>query len=297
MANDNKKILVTGCSGLIGRIIFKVLQLRYKNVIGIDNNSRFDFYPSGNFIKTTVKDFVKNNKNDFDYIYHMAAVNGTVNFYQRPNHVIENNIETDLEIFKFANQNKKTKLIYASTSELVADSDIFPTPEETDVTIKNIHNPRWSYRIPKILGENYLVNSDINYVIVRFFNVYSENSGSGHFLKDQIDKIKSDIFEIIGADETRSFCYVDDAVDALLAVSETANREIVNIGSTEEIKIIDACNILAHCLGKTPTWKILEGNPGSVKRRNPSIEKLKKYYPSFDPKSFESVIKTIVNQL
>jgi nucleoside-diphosphate-sugar epimerase len=297
MANNSKKILITGCSGLIGRQLIKTLQQGNNLVVGIDDNRRFEYIPDGIFIRSSVEDFVKTNRNTFDYIYHMAAINGTTNFYQRPNQVLESNITTDLQIFKFAETNPNTKLIYASTSELVSDTETIPTPEETDVFIKDIHNPRWSYRIPKILGENYLTNSNINYVIVRFFNVYSEYSGSGHFLKDQVDKIKSNVFEIIGADETRSFCYVNDAVDALIAVAETANNDIVNIGSEEELTVKDACDILAHHLGKNPNWKYLEGKPGSVKRRQPSLEKLKTYYPEFNPKRFSSVIERIKDKL
>lgn len=297
MASDSKKILVTGCSGLIGRELFKKLQEKYVYVVGVDNNTRFNYTPTGAFVKSSLEDFFKSSKNNFDYIYHMAAINGTSSFYKNPNLVIENNVKTDLEVFKFTSTNPKTKLIYASTSELVADTINIPTPEETDVTIKDIHNPRWSYRIPKILGENYLVNSNINYVIARFYNVYSEYTGEGHFLKDQIDKIKSDVFEIIGSDETRSFCYVTDAVNALITVGENASRDVINIGSDEELSIKDACDILAKHLGKSPEWKLAKNRLGSVKRRQPCIAKLKKYCPEFNPESFDSVIGKIKDRL
>jgi UDP-glucose 4-epimerase len=297
MADNSKKILVTGCSGLIGRELFKQLQEKYTNVIGIDNNSRFNYKPNGTFFKTSIEEFIATTTNTYDYIYHMAAINGTKHFYEKPNRVLRNNVSADLDIFKFAEQNPNTKLIYASTSEVVSDTSRIPTPEETDLVIKDIHNARWSYRIPKILGENYLTNSSINYVIVRFFNVFSEHTGSGHFLKDQVDKIKSNIFEIIGADETRAFCYVSDAVDALIQVSEQANKDIVNIGSNEEITMQDACNILAKHLGKTPIWTYKPGLAGSTKRRNPSTEKLKQYYPKFNPLTFDLAIEKIKTKL
>jgi UDP-glucose 4-epimerase len=297
MAYNSKKILVTGAAGLIGRQLFSQLQQQYSNVIGVDNSSRFDYTPKGNFVKAELDQYLASTVNDYDYIYHMAAINGTEHFYKTPSKVLENNTLCDLNVFNFAKSNSKTKLIYASTSEVVAGTDVIPTPEETDVLITDIHNPRWSYRIPKILGENFLVNSDINYVIVRFFNVFSEHCGSGHFLRDQINKIRNNVFEIVGANETRSFCYVEEAVTALIDVAEKANKDIVNIGSQEEITVKDACDVLAAALGVSPQWSYLDGLQGSVSRRCPDISKLKSYSPTFSPMTFEQTINKIKDKL
>jgi UDP-glucose 4-epimerase len=297
MAHNSKKILVTGASGLIGRQVFSQLQQQYSHVIGVDNNSRFDHTPKGNFVKAELAQYLASTVNDYDYIYHMAAINGTEHFYKTPSKVLENNTLCDLNVFNFAKSNSNTKLIYASTSEIVAGTDVIPTPEETDVLITDIHNPRWSYRIPKILGENFLVNSNINYVIVRFFNVFSEHCGSGHFLRDQINKIRNNVFEIVGPNETRSFCYVEDAVAALIDVAEKANKDIVNIGSQEEITVKDACDVLAAALGVSPQWTYLDGLQGSVSRRCPDISKLKSYSPTFAPMTFEQTINKIKDKL
>lgn len=290
MADNRKRILVTGAAGLIGRELYNHLKLDPNNdVIGIDDYSRFPDYKS-DVIKSSVYEFVFTKKyNDFDYIYHMAATNGTASFYNDPNYTLNNNAFSDLDIIRFAEQRKSCKLIYASSSEVVAGTNIIPTPETVDIKIDNIHNPRWSYRIPKIMAENYLMNSSINHVIIRFFNLFSEHSGKGHFVHDIIKKIKNDDFDLIGGTETRSFCYVSDAVPAIQIVGEHIKNQVVNIGSDEEIDILTAATVIANRYGKNPTWKLLPGKEGSVKRRCPDLTKLKSIIPDYNPRSFKEV--------
>lgn len=291
------KILVTGAAGLIGREVFKKLSLD-NDVVGVDNNFRYrDQKPAEQgIIEKDLSEFIAGLKNDFNYIFHLAAVNGTSNFYETPNYVLKNNILTDISIFDFAKSNQECKLIYASSSEVISDTDVHPTPEITDVAINDIHNPRWSYRLGKIVSENYLLNSDIEFLIIRFFNVYGRNSGKGHFIRDIIDKINIDDFSLIGADETRSFCYIDDAVNALLQIYRDQKNEVLNIGNDQEITILEAANIILEVLGKKGIeWKIVESRRGSVKRRCPDISKLKKLYETYHPRSFSEGVENILS--
>ncbi len=288
-----KKVLVTGAAGLIGREVCKQLSLKFE-VISVDNNFRYpDFVPMGTFFKSDLVDFLQSTENDFDYIFHMSAINGTKHFYEIPNQVTKNNIRSDLAVFDFVEKNKNSKLIYASSSEVVADSDQIPTGELIDITVKDIHNPRWSYRFGKIVSENYLMNSHIDFLIIRFFNIFGKDSGSGHFVKDIIDKISNNDFTLYGGDETRSFCRVEDAVDALLHVFDKASKDVINIGSSEELTVLEAASIISQHKNLEVTWKSLPGKQGSVKRRNPSLDKLLDYYPSYSPKKFKDAINDL----
>jgi nucleoside-diphosphate-sugar epimerase len=300
MEDNSKKILVTGASGLIGRELCRQLSFKGHTVIGVDNNRRFgDIVPENcQFVCQDLSEFYKEHNNNFDLIFHLAAVNGTSYFYSDPNGTLENNVRTDLDTFQYVLTNLNCKLIYSSSSEVVAGTTVFPTDETVDITIENIHNPRWSYRLPKILSENYLTNSNINYLIVRFFNVFGSNSGSGHFVKDIVEKIKNQEHTLIGADETRSFCYVEDAVDALIHLSQTTEKQVVNIGNDREVNILEAANIIAlEVFDKTIDWKVINGRQGSVSRRSPSINKLKELYPTYSPRSFRESIMKIKDSL
>jgi len=294
MASNRKKILITGACGLIGRELCDQLSPHH-DIVAVDNNQRFkDYVPTDcTYIRSELSEYLTQVSNNFDIIYHMAATNGTKYFYSQPNDVLRNNVTLDLDMFKFAESNSNCKLIYASSSEVMAGANIFPTPELTDIAVDNIHNPRWSYMLPKVLAENYLFNSNIDFLVVRFFNVFSEHTGAGHFVKDIVEKIRNKNFELIGADETRSFCYVSDAVDAVIKISD-ASRQVVNVGSDEELTILDAANMIANSMGEHDiTWTIKPGLTGSAKNRRPDITQLKRLLPAFSPKSFKVALANI----
>lgn len=297
------KILVTGASGLLGTEFCRQLKEASHEVWAVDNHSRSTTIPPcDHWIKM---DLLNNNSftgyvdlpKDFDYIYHYGAINGTTNFYKMPNKVLTNNFISDINIFEFASKCTNLKrLVYASSSEIVSDDPTSPLAENTDVLIKDIHNARWSYRLAKITSENYLANSELPYVMIRYFNVYGENSKQGHFLGDQINKIKNGIFSVIGGQETRSFCHVSDAIRASIYVAENTNREVVNVGNDREISIGDAVKVIATVMGHPDAqFEQLPSMPGSVANRRPDITKLRSIMPDYNPMSFEEGIRQILS--
>jgi UDP-glucose 4-epimerase len=298
------KILVTGASGLLGTEICRQLKSEdgYE-VWAVDNHSRSTTVPPcDKFLEldlTNGANFEQLPK-DFDYIYHYAAINGTKNFYERPNQVMWTNMCTDFNMFEFAILCKDTlkKFVYASSSEVVSDDAQSPVKENLDITIRGIHNARWSYRLPKVCSENFLTNSEIPYVIFRYFNVYGTDSKAGHFLADQIAKIKNGVFEVVGPEETRSFCHVEDAVRASIHCSRAVERTLINIGNDREITIMEAAQTIATAMGyPNPTWITTPGKAGSTPNRRPDIGKLKGVLRDYRPKTFEDGVKEIIDTM
>jgi len=293
---ERKRILVTGAAGLIGKATYEKLTTLGYSVTGVDNLSRPGSLSQKEIINCNLLDFYKKYKNNFDTIFHLAAINGTDYFYSQPNQVIENNFELDLATFRFAKLNG-SKVVYASSSEVISGTANVPTIEETDVAIENIHNPRWSYRLSKIISENYILNSNLDYVIARFFNIFGGDSRQGHFVHDIVKKIDKEDFTLTGYNETRSFCYIDDAVNALLSIAFQQSKSVINIGNDEEITILDAANTIAEILyDKKIDWILKEGRPGSTARRCPNIDNLKKVFPNYKPLPFYKAIERIKNE-
>lgn len=298
------KILVTGASGLLGTEICRQLkQEEDLEVWAVDNHSRSTTIPvCDRFLELDLTNGASFEQlpADFDCIYHYAAINGTKNFYERPNQVMWTNMVTDFNMFEFATlcgTNLK-KFVYASSSEIVSDDPQSPVKENTNVTIKDIHNARWSYRLPKICSENFLVNSKIPYVIFRYFNVYGKDSKAGHFLADQIAKIKSGVFEVVGPEETRSFCHVEDAVRATIHMSRAVKRDVLNIGNDREITIMEAAQTIARAMGyNDPVWITTTGKAGSTSNRRPDISKLKGVMKDYRPRSFEQGVQEIIDTM
>jgi len=298
------KILVTGASGLLGTEICRQLKAEDGNEVwAVDNHSRSTTVPlCDTFLEldlTNGANFEQLPK-DFDYIYHYAAINGTKNFYERPNQVMWTNMVTDFNMFEFATLCGESlqKFVYASSSEIVSDDPETPVKENVDITIRNIHNARWSYRLPKICAENFLTNSSIPYVMCRYFNVYGDNSKAGHFLADQITKIKAGVFEVVGPLETRSFCHVEDAVRATIHVSRSVKNELINIGNDREITIMQAAQTIARAMGHTePVWITSPGKTGSTANRRPDIAKLKSILKDYKPRTFEQGVQEIIDKL
>lgn len=305
-----KKILVTGASGLIGTELCKQLYAAGNIVYAVDNFSRSNIIPDcSTFVEIDLsrKDALWELDTDFDEIYHYSAINGTTNFYEFPNKVLSNNFISDVNVFEFAATCKDLrKLVYASSSEVMADSDdttlvrgVAKDGLHSDIFINDIHNPRWSYRLAKIASENYLANSKLPWLIVRYFNVYGSNSKPGHFIGDQIQKMKRGEFSVIGGDETRSFCHVSDAVDATIFLANALeSNELINVGNDREIYINYAVDVIAKEMGYADkTFKHIDGRAGSVKSRRPDLAKLYNYIPNYNPIRFEDAIRDIVKEL
>lgn len=293
-------ILVTGAAGLIGTELCKQLVHKGHKVIAIDNMSRsgeipkcHQFYHED--LCNSLK-FLESVQDSVEVIYHLAAINGTSNFYERPNEVLSNNIKSDLNIFKFAEDCKNLKKIfYASSSEVM--SHVGFCQESNSLIIDDVSNPRYSYKISKIASENYLHNSDLPWVIIRYFNVYGPETKSGHFVYDQIQNHKNQIFKVIGPDETRCYTYIEDAIDATIEFSNICSiGEVVNIGSSEELSSLEATKIISESMGYSLLeYQLLPGLKGSPQKRKPDLTKLLKYYPKYSPIKFREGIRKVLN--
>ena len=229
-------------------------------------------------------------EDDYDYVYHLAAINGTKNFYSRPHDVLRVNLLTTINILDWFVRSNCGKILFSSSSETYAGTHTLnkleiPTSESTPLCIDDIQNPRWSYGGSKIAGEllflNYGKAFQKRVSVVRYHNIYGPRMGYDHVMPEFCKKIKNGKheFSMMGGSETRAFCFIDDAVRAteLVMVSEKSDLEIVHIGNqSEEITIDDLAKTMIKLQGKEFNIIKTPAPAGSVSRRCPNVEKLKK---------------------
>ena len=209
---------------------------------------------------------------DCDVVVHMAATNGTKLFYEIPTEVAFNNtLPTFNLIDRYKNTN--TKFVFTSTCEIfngAIDKELYPVPTDEGVPVmfEDITNPRWSYSIPKALGENLVANSGLPWIVIRYFNVYGPGQVD-HFISEFVERVSKGEYYIKG-DDTRSFCYIDDAVEMTHRLVKHHSGHIVNVGRQEEVQISTVAKIIMDIMGVDPSrLEIMPGPKGSAKRRCP----------------------------
>ncbi|MDR2672032.1 MAG: NAD(P)-dependent oxidoreductase [Coriobacteriales bacterium] len=299
-----KKILVTGGAGFIGYHLTDHLQKTDAHITIIDNLSRskVDEAFSSLCKKTNVTfinadmtgpNFTSNLADYYDEIYHLAAVNGTKNFYSMPQIVLKVNILSLIYLLEWISADNCGKFVFTSSSEAYAGTisrfgiqyNFIPTKEDIPLTIDDVFNARFSYGGSKLAGElltvNYCRAKKVPFSIVRYHNIYGPRMGFDHVIPEFCERIYRQVtpFPIYGGGDTRAFCYVSDGVHATQLVMESAacNEQVVHIGNdTEEITIRDMAKVLFDVCGYTSPIMLEEAPKGSVKRRCPDISKLKR---------------------
>lgn len=284
-------MLLTGSHGFIGSHYYKFLQQQQRHVVPYDKKIRGEDLADSNTTK---------HMPDTDVIVHLAATNGTRLFYQHPTDVLINNTLPTINLIE-RYRDTETKFVFASTCEIfnsTIDNGYYhvPTDEAVPVMYNDITNPRWSYSIPKALGENLVANSGLEYLIIRYFNVYGPGQVD-HFVNEFIERCKQGMYYINGND-TRSFCYVDDAVKMTDMLVNTVSNKTVNVGNDNEIKISVVAKMIMGYMGINPDkLEILSGPIGSATRRCPDTTLVQTLTGFTDYTPLEEGLKKTVESL
>lgn len=279
---------VTGGTGFIGSALSRRLVEEGYDVKVFDNNSR----DSGHEIPDAV-DFTEGSVLDrpsfdrwlkgADVLVHLAAVNGTKNFYDHPMDVLDVNVGGTRNAVKLAGWHDLDRLVFTSSSEVYGFPDTFPTPESHPLQIMDVTNDRYSYAGSKIIGEQYVRQGqrqhDYDYTILRPHNFYGPAMGHDHVIPEFVEQLVTDQdFTIYGdGEQTRSFCFISDAIDCFLAALErdVSRNQTYNVGTEQEITINELADALCAVHGDRPEiehvdHKELDGSPD---RRQPNIQK------------------------
>jgi UDP-glucose 4-epimerase len=296
-----KKILITGSSGTIGtRLGEKLLNLGYE-IIGVDwKKNKWH----KNLEKRTIHLDLRNKNlvlkklpKKVDLIIHLAANARVYELVKNPDLAIDNMITT-YNILEYARINKIKNIIFASSREVYGNTKKAEHKEE-DVKIENCESP---YSASKISGEA-LIHSyhkcfGINYVIIRFSNVYGMYDESDRVIPLFIRKaIKNENLVVFGKDKILDFTYIDDAVEGVIKVIKGFNKvknNIFNIATGKGTKILFVAQLIKKFLNSKSRIIIKQNRPGEVVKYRADISKAKKLL-NYEPRTdiIEGIKKTI----
>lgn len=301
---ENKTILITGAAGFVPSYLVHTLayvntQLFKKEcrIICLDNfitgtPQRLKPWEGRGDIKFLEGDVGKrvNVKEHTDFIVHGASIASPSWYRKFPLETIDTNVSGTRRLLDLAKDNKVKGFLYFSSSEIYGDpfEQFIPTSEDYWGNVSSI-GPRACYDESKRLAETlcmvYYRNFGVPVKIIRPFNFYGPGLrlDDGRVVPDFIsDALKGKPITLLSDGKTtRSFCYISDAVVAiLLLLINKVVGEAFNVGNPEEISILKLAKMVDNIAGgagvrfaQSQDKAYLIDNP---QRRVPNISKIQK---------------------
>jgi UDP-glucose 4-epimerase len=248
--------LITGGAGFIGSHLAERLLERGDQVLLMDNLStgsmenirhlkkydRMHYFLEPLENRQLLAELV----DEADVIFHLAAAVGVKLIVESPVRTIETNVNGTQMVLEAAC--RKRKLVFAaSTSEVYGKNTNVPFTEDADLVLGPTTKGRWSYAASKALDEflalSYWKEKRLPVVIARLFNTVGPRQTGRYgmvlpnFARQALDGVPITVYGT--GRQSRCFCDVRDAVEALLrlAATDTAVGEVVNVGNNEEVTI------------------------------------------------------------
>jgi UDP-glucose 4-epimerase len=293
------KILVTGGAGFIGsNLCIKLLgeghQIRVLDDLSNGSTAYLDLNQI-DFIEGSILDVSLLGKvvRDVDAVVHLAALGSVPRSIQDPRSSIEVNFTGTLNVLE-ALKNRKTPMIFSSSSSLYGESKVLPRVETTAA------EPRSPYAVSKLAAESlvsaYYHSYGIPTLSFRFFNVYGPRQSFGHPYAAAIpiffeSLLKEEPIKIFGdGEQVRDFTYVDFVTDA---ISEAIEKRIyistaVNLGSASKISMNALVGLMCKITAKTPKIEHLAERNGDVRNSYANTEKLLDLFPLLSSTDIEA---------
>lgn len=311
-----KHILLTGGAGFIGSHLAGRLLNDGKSVVVIDDFSTGSMEnlravkknPRLKIVRSKIsecKDLPDLAKNA-EFVFHLAATVGVELVVKSALHVLESSFH-ETQILLRAAAKHSTPLLLTSTSEVYGKSAKAEFGEDDDLLIGPPGQSRWSYACSKLTDEflalAYAREKNLPVTIARLFNTVGprQTGRYGMVLPRFISAAKkNEPLKVFGdGRQTRCFCLVNDAVEALVRLQdcEKARGEIFNIGGTEEVSMLELANLVVKTLGSKSKIELIPYDkayaPGfdDMRRRKPLVEKLERFVKFRPRTTLREIIK------
>jgi len=295
------RILVTGGAGFIGSHLCEKLLTRghevwalddlstgrVENLRSFDRNSNFRFINANVTDATTVRGLVA----QCDRVFHLAAAVGVRYVLENPLRSLITNIRGTEVVLEAASEHGR-KVILFSSSEVYGKGVSVPFREDDDRLIGPTQKLRWSYAcgkaVDECLAQSYWQQMSLPVVIVRCFNTCGprQTGAYGMVIPNMIVRaLRGEPILVYGdGSQSRCFSAVDDVVRGVMLLADTkaAEGEIFNIGTDEEVSVLElAMRIRALCGSSSPIElvsyeKIYGSSFEDMQRRLPDLSKIRR---------------------
>ena len=315
---EEQHTLITGGAGFIGSHLTERLLKAGEKVVVIDDLSTGSLE---NLPKTKDKTrlrFIKSEVTSCEeldqiiakskYVYHLAAAVGVDFVMQSPIRTIETNLKSTEAILEAAAYNN-TPILLPSSSEVYGKSSREAFAETDDLLIGPPTLGRWSYACSKLMDEflalAFYNERQLPVTVVRLFNTVGprQTGRYGMVLPRFIEAAKAnEPIRVFGdGQQSRCFCHVQDTIESLIRLANCPNASgnIFNIGSTEEVSILELANRIIKITCSKSEIKLVpydlayDSGFEDMQRRKPMINKLEKF-TDFCPKtSLDDIIRSV----
>jgi len=280
-----KKILVTGGAGFLGSHLCEMLLAEGNQVTCLDNffsghkRNIAHLIPQPNF-ELLVQDVTSPIQLSVDEIYNLACPASPRLYQSFPIETFKTSILGSLNLLELA-KNTGAKIFQASTSEVYGDPQIHPQPESYFGNVNPI-GPRACYdegkRGAETLFFDYHRQHQVEIKVMRIFNTYGPRMSAtdGRVVSNLIlQALQGQALTLFGdGSQTRSFCYVDDTVQAMLLIMETSKEVTgpINVGNPVECTILQLANLILELTGSKSTLSFLPAGADDPLKRQPAIK-------------------------
>jgi UDP-glucose 4-epimerase len=248
---------------------------------------------------------------DADVVYHLAAAVGVQLIVESPVRTIETNVHCTEIVLAQASKKKKPVFV-ASTSEVYGKSRDLPYREDGDLMLGPTVRGRWSYACSKALDEFLAIahwkERKLPTVVGRLFNTVGprQTGRYGMVIPNFVRQAVADEPLTVFGDGTQSrcFCHVSDVVRALadLMRRDDAYGEVFNIGSDEEISILDLAREVQRMteskseIAIVPYEEAYEPGFEDMQRRIPDTSKIRSLLGWHPTKSLAEILSDVIDE-
>ena len=275
------RYVVTGAAGFIGSQLAEALVTAGHEVVGIDCFT--DYYDPAlkeeNAAGLVVQrlDLAEDtlDVSGFDGVFHLAAQPGVRSFGDVFPLYVRRNVVATQRVLEAAAA-VGVRVVLASSSSVYGDAERYPTPEDASP------RPVSPYGITKLACEHlayaYACGFGADCVSLRYFTVYGPRQRPDMFFRRAVDLLASGgTFELYGSGEqSRSFTYVGDAVEATIAAMERAPAgSTYNVGGGDEASMLEAIALLERIAGRTLDVRRTNTAAGDVARTKADVTRIR----------------------